>query len=137
VGAATLAYGATVVAAPELLARPSGLVQPDGAVNGQVATSLRPVAWRDAASGLAMLAAPAGPALALATGIRIAADLGDAALLGRALPSRRHRVMAVAVSVGWASLSVAGLLGRPRRALRQVAVGDEALGAAGVVGRGV
>ncbi len=57
-----------------------------------------------------MLCAPSGGALRTAALLRIAADLGDALLLGATLPGRATRVKAVAVSAAWASLSVAGLL---------------------------
>ncbi|GAA1940826.1 hypothetical protein [Kitasatospora viridis] len=40
----------------------------------------------------------------------IAAGSGDAALLSRTLPTARHRRFALAVSIGWGTLSVAGLL---------------------------
>ena len=88
VGAATALYGLAVTAKPELLARPS--------------------VWRDLADGLAMACAPNHAALRTATFVRIASDLGDAVLLGATLP-RTTRAKAVAVSVGWAALSVAGL----------------------------
>lgn len=109
VGAATAAYGLAVTAWPALLAKPSGLVDTRGRTEPRTRTSLRPLAWRDAASGAAMMLAPAGGALRTAALLRVAADLGDAVLLGATLP-RSTRAKAVAVSVGWASLSVAGLL---------------------------
>ncbi|MEU6084289.1 hypothetical protein [Streptomyces sp. NPDC047108] len=115
VGAATAVYGVAVTAWPALLARPSGLTDSQGRTAEATRISLRPVAWRDAASGLAMAVAPQGAPLTTATVLRIAADLGDAALLGATLPDRATRAKAVAVSVGWASLSVVGLLARPRR----------------------
>ncbi|WP_329560962.1 hypothetical protein [Kitasatospora sp. NBC_01266] len=111
-GAATALYGLAVTRRPALLARPSGLADADGGVSTELATCLRPLAFRDAASGLAMLLAPDERSLRVATLVRIAADFGDAALLARALPQRRHRAMALAVSVGWGGLSVAGLLAR-------------------------
>ncbi|GGN42977.1 hypothetical protein GCM10012285_23870 [Streptomyces kronopolitis] len=110
VGVATAAYGVAVAAAPGLLARPSGLAGDGGRTAPEVRTSLRPLAWRDAVSGLAMALAPDGPALRTAAYVRIAADFGDAVLLGATLPGRARRVGAVAVSVGWGALSVAGLL---------------------------
>jgi hypothetical protein len=110
VGAATAVYGLAVAARPALLARPSGLADQQGRTAFATAVSLRPLGWRDAASGLAMLTAPAGPALVTAALLRIAADFGDAALLGTTLPGRDLRLKAVAVSVGWGALSVAGLL---------------------------
>ncbi|WP_030251370.1 hypothetical protein [Streptomyces violens] len=119
VGAATAVYGLAVTARPELLARPSGLADAGGRVAEATRVSLRPLAWRDAASGAALVLAPEGPALRTAALVRIAADFGDAALLGATLPDRSARRMAVAVSVGWGALSLAGLLApaprRPRR----------------------
>lgn len=115
VGAATAAYGLVVTARPELLARPSGLVDDDGRTAPATRIALRPLAWRDAASGLAMLCAPRdGAALRTATLLRIAADFGDAALLGATLPDRGTRRKAVAVSLGWGALSVVGLLAAGR-----------------------
>ncbi|MGI5348278.1 hypothetical protein ACQEU8_08785 [Streptomyces sp. CA-250714] len=108
VGAATAGYGAAVAAWPQLLAKPSGLVDENGRTAAATRTSLRPLAWRDAACGLALVLAPEGPALTTAAWLRIAADLGDAVLLGVTLP-RRARAKAVAVSVGWGALSVAAL----------------------------
>ncbi|WP_030672961.1 hypothetical protein [Streptomyces rimosus] len=112
VGAATAVYGLAVTAWPALLAKPSGLAEADGRVAAATRTALRPLAWRDAVSGVALALAPAGPALRTAACVRIAADLGDAALLGVTLPDRARRRAAVAVSVGWGALSVAGLLWR-------------------------
>jgi hypothetical protein len=110
VGAATAAYGLGVTVWPALLARPSRLVDTRGRTRAHTRISLRPLGWRDAASGTAMLLAPAGGALRTATLLRIAADLGDALLLGATLPGRGTRAKAVAVSVGWAALSTAGIL---------------------------
>ncbi|HEV7628670.1 MAG TPA: hypothetical protein VGO89_19440 [Streptomyces sp.] len=110
VGAATALYGLAVTMQPGLLARPSGLVDAEGRTAEHTRVSLRPLAWRDMASGLVMVAAPDGAALRTATLLRIAADFGDALLLGRTLPDRDKRGKAVAVSAAWGALSVAGLL---------------------------
>ncbi|GGW80384.1 hypothetical protein GCM10010503_67230 [Streptomyces lucensis JCM 4490] len=118
VGALTFAYGVTTACRPELLARPCGLVGPDGDVAPHTAAVLRPLAWRDAASGLAMVVAPEGPALATAAAVRIASDVGDAVLFGSALPGRLRRAGAVVTALGWAGLTVAGLVGRPEPARR-------------------
>lgn len=115
VGLATALYGAAVTAWPALLAKPSGLTDEAGRVAPETEVSLRPLAWRDLASGVAMATAPEGPALRTAVLIRIAADFGDAALLGATLPDREPRRRAVAVSVGWGALSVAALLLPPGR----------------------
>jgi hypothetical protein len=114
IGTVTALYGLVVTARPELLAAPSGLVDGAGRTEDHTRISLRPLAWRDMASGAAMATAPPGPALTTATLVRIAADFGDALLLGRALPGRARRLGVVAVSVGWGALSVAGLLGGAR-----------------------
>jgi hypothetical protein len=110
VGAATAVYGAAVAAWPDLLARPSGLVGLRGRPARDTRVALRPLAWRDAASGVALATAPEGAALRTAALVRIAADMGDALLLGATLPERDKRLKAVAVSVGWGALSVYGLL---------------------------
>ncbi|MDK1476778.1 hypothetical protein QNO07_25820 [Streptomyces sp. 549] len=112
VGAATAVYGLAVTLRPQLLAKPSGLVDAAGRTAPDTATSLRPLAWRDAACGAAMAVAPAGGPLRAAASLRIAADFGDAALLAATLP-RGYRWKAVAVSVAWGALSVAGLLRHP------------------------
>ncbi|MFI1168111.1 hypothetical protein ACH4UM_32080 [Streptomyces sp. NPDC020801] len=110
-GAATAAYGLATAYRPSLLARPTGLVDADRRTEPHTALALRPLAWRDAASGLAMLLAPRGPALVTATAVRIASDLGDAYLLGTALPSRPRRLATAVMASGWAALAVAGLVG--------------------------
>ncbi|WP_223770042.1 hypothetical protein [Streptomyces huiliensis] len=109
IGATTAVYGVAVTRRPRLLGAPSGL--PDTAA---VRVCLAPLAWRDAACGLAMLLAPEGAALRTATLLRIAADFGDAVLLGRSLPGPARRAGAVAVSVGWGALSCAALWGGAR-----------------------
>ena len=114
VGAATAVYGFAVAARPALLAEPSGLA-PGGTVPRDVATCLRPLGLRDAASGLAMVLAPDDRTLRTAALIRIAADLADAVTLTPTLPGRRHRAMALTVSLGWAALSVTGLSRTPTR----------------------
>lgn len=114
VGAATALYGVAIAACPRLLAVPSGLTDHSGEVTPHTAASLRPLGWRDAASGAAMLLAPEGPALRTAAVLRLAADFGDAGLLGGTLP-RGRRGGAVLVSVGWGALTAAGLMRGQRR----------------------
>ncbi|MGW7575173.1 hypothetical protein [Streptomyces sp. NPDC054765] len=127
VGVATAVYGVAVAAVPDLLARPSGLVDGAGRTAPATRTSLRPLAWRDAVSGLALVLAPDGPALRTAAYVRMAADFGDAVLLGATLPGRDRKLKAVAVSVGWGALSLAGMLargqGRGSGAMRSVGAG--------------
>lgn len=110
VGVGTAVYGAAVAARPGMMARPSGLVDEEGRTEEHTAVALRPLGWRDAASGVAMALAPSGPVMVAATGMRVAADVGDAVLLGQTLPDPRRRRLAVAVALGWGALSVAGLV---------------------------
>ncbi|GAA3494970.1 hypothetical protein GCM10019016_020700 [Streptomyces prasinosporus] len=115
-GAATCAYGIALVYRPGLLARPLGLVGPHGRADPHDALAVRPMAWRDAATGLAMLVAPEGAALTTATAVRIASDVGDAVLFGAALSGRVRRAGAAVSALGWAALAVAGLTGGHRAA---------------------
>ncbi len=114
VGAATVAYGAVAAYRPDWLARPVGLVDARRETHPYTAAVLRPLAWRDAAGGLAMLLAPKGPALVTATAVRIASDVGDAVLFGTAVPGRVRRAGAVVTALGWAGLTAAALAARPR-----------------------
>ncbi|MGF1240071.1 hypothetical protein ACQSME_22800 [Streptomyces sp. 2-6] len=111
VGAATTAYGVTAVRRPDWLARPVGMAGEQGGTHPYTAMALRPLAWRDAAGGLAMLLAPAGPALVTAAAVRIASDVGDAVLFGRTVTGRVRRAGAVASALGWAALTAAALAG--------------------------
>ncbi|MGW5536683.1 hypothetical protein ACWER6_21105 [Streptomyces sp. NPDC004009] len=110
IGAATLAYGAATARRPGLLARPCGLAGPDGEVGPRTETVLRPLAVRDAVSGLSMTVAPRGPALVTASAVRIASDIGDALLFGTALPGRVRRAGAAITALGWAALTAAALI---------------------------
>lgn len=105
VGAVTAVYGLLVTRRPAVLAKPSGLP-------AETHVAVSPLAWRDAVGGLAMLLAPAGPALRTAACLRIATDLGDAALLAKSLPGGPRRAGAVALALGWSALSAAGLLAK-------------------------
>jgi len=111
VGGATAAYSAAVVVGPRLLLKPCGLEQsPD------TGTLTRAIGARDAALGLAMIAAPAGPARWGATASRIAADWSDAAVFGAALAGRGTRGKVVGFAAAWGALSLAaGLLDARRR----------------------
>ncbi|MFI2645807.1 hypothetical protein [Streptomyces sp. NPDC018610] len=113
IGAATAAYGMAAACRPDWMARPVGMVDPQGVTHRHTAMALRPLAWRDAASGLSMLLAPRGPALVTATAVRIASDVGDAVLFGRTVSGRVRRAGAVASALGWAALTAAALAGAP------------------------
>ncbi|MFF8596251.1 hypothetical protein ACF061_33440 [Streptomyces sp. NPDC015220] len=111
IGAATVAYGAVAVYRPDWMARPVGMTDPQGGTHRHTAMALRPLAWRDAVSGLSMLLAPRGPALVTATAVRIASDVGDAVLFGRTVSGRVRRAAAVGSALGWAALTTAALAG--------------------------
>ncbi|MFI0229895.1 hypothetical protein [Streptomyces sp. NPDC017086] len=117
-GAVTFVYGIATAYRPGLLARPTGLVDAHGDIARHTATVLRPLAWRDAATGLAMVLAPQGPALVTASAVRIASDVGDAVLFGAALPGRLRRAGAVVSALGWAALTAASLVAAPEEPVR-------------------
>ncbi len=112
-GALTAVYGLSTLVRPALFAKPAGLsgAEPPAPVSILV----RAVGVRDVANGLAMALAPAGPALRLAVGARIAADLGDA-LTFAVSPNEddASRRKAVGVGVGWGALNLLGLLAARR-----------------------
>ena len=106
VGAATAAYSAALVAAPRILIGPCGLEDsPD------TRTLARALGVRDAALGLAMVAAPAGRARQLATAARVMSDWGDAVAFGAGLAGRATRGKVVGFAAAWGALALlAGVL---------------------------
>jgi hypothetical protein len=112
-GALTAVYGAATLVRPSVFAKPAGLSGDEPPV--PVGILVRAVGVRDIANGLAMAAAPAGPALRLAIGARIAADLGDAATFALSPnESADAKRKAIAVGVGWGALNLLGLLAARR-----------------------
>ena len=106
VGAATAAYSAALVAAPQILIKPCGLED-----SRDTRTLTRAIGARDTAIGLVMIAAPAGRARRLATVARVAADWGDAAAFGSGLAGRPTRGKVVGFAAAWGALSLlAGVL---------------------------
>ncbi len=113
-GVLTAVYGLATLVRPSIFAAPAGLAA--GEPPAPVAVLVRAVGVRDVANGLAMAVAPAGPALRLAIGARIAADLGDAATFALSPNADAGaRKKAVAVGVGWGALNLLGLLVARRR----------------------
>ena len=104
-GVATLAFGVLEFAKPDVWARPTGL--------GSASPAMR--AWhhtlggRDVTSGVAMLVAPAGPALRAATLFRIVSDLTDALAFGINAPGTRLKAKAVGAAAGYAALNALSL----------------------------
>jgi hypothetical protein len=103
-GVATAGYGAAILARPALLAQPCGLVEPDGSLSRSTRALSLAIGARDVASGLAMACAPTKAALDVATGVRVASDLGDAVIFGLALPEPGPRKKAVVAASVWALL---------------------------------
>ena len=102
-GVATAAYGAAITARPALLLKPSGMLRGAGPEPEQE-TFVRTLGIRDLASGAAMALAPGGAALRTAIAVRVAADLGDLVVLGRALRGRPERTKVMAAAGGWAAV---------------------------------
>jgi len=106
VGAATAAYSAALVVSPKILIGPCGLED-----SRDTRTLTRALGVRDAAIGLAMVAAPAGRARRLTTAARVLADWGDAAAFGAGLAGRPTRGKVVGFAAAWGALSLlAGVL---------------------------
>lgn len=85
------------------------------------ATSLaRTMLVRDLACGLAMMFAPAGWPLLTAIGIRVAADFGDALIMGTGLPTDADRAAALMVAGGFGVLCALSALGARRPGTAQV-----------------
>ncbi|MGI9003767.1 MAG: hypothetical protein ACR2GH_19315 [Pseudonocardia sp.] len=108
-GVLTAVYGLSTLVKPAIFAKPAGLSGDEPPV--PVSVLVRAIGVRDVANGLAMAVAPEGPALRLAIGARIAADLGDAltfAVSPNADPAAKRK--AIGVGVGWGALNVIGLL---------------------------
>ncbi|MDT7707738.1 MAG: hypothetical protein QOG20_3345 [Pseudonocardiales bacterium] len=108
-GALTAVYGLSTLVKPAIFAKPAGLSGDEPPA--PVSILVRAVGVRDIANGLAMALAPAGPALRLAIGARIAADLGDA-LTFAVSPNESDdaKRKAIGVGVGWGALNLLGLL---------------------------
>lgn len=110
-GLATAAYGASVAVRPEVLLRPCGF-ETDRPGSRALA---RMVGCRDAISGAAMVLAPDARVARAAAGVRIAADLTDALVLGTAVDPRLRRT-AIAVPLVWGLLGAgSAALAWPRR----------------------
>jgi hypothetical protein len=104
-GVATLATGILEFAKPDVWARPTGL----GSASPAMRTWHHTLGARDVVSGVAMLAAPAGPALRTATYFRIVSDLTDALAFGINAPTARFKAKALGVTVAYASLNALSL----------------------------
>ncbi|HEY7592247.1 MAG TPA: hypothetical protein VH969_03770 [Actinophytocola sp.] len=102
-GVATAAYGAAITARPALLLKPSGLLR-GGRPEPEQETFVRTLGVRDLASGLAMAFAPGRRAMRTAIAVRVASDLGDLVVLGRALEGKPERTTVLAAAGGWAAV---------------------------------
>ncbi|BAH53608.1 hypothetical protein ROP_53610 [Rhodococcus opacus B4] len=103
-GVSTAAYSTAIIISPRLLAKPCKLTRADDGVPAEVATVIRAVGVRDAASGLLLALAPRGAALRGAVGVRVLSDLGDAAVFGFALPDRATKIKVAGVAAAWGML---------------------------------
>lgn len=109
VGGATAAYSAALLVAPRILLKPCGLAEtPDSRMLA------RAIGARDTAIGLAMIAAPAGPARWAATASRVAADWSDAGVFAAGLGGRGTRAKVVGFAAAWGALSLAAGLADAR-----------------------
>lgn len=105
-GLLTAAYGIALIVQPEVLIRPVGIAdEEDGARIARV------LGVRDVVSGLALVVAPPGPALAVAVAARVASDLSDAGSFQGLAPDASSRRKVAIAAVGWATAcAVTGVL---------------------------
>jgi len=108
-GAVTAAYSAAIVVAPDVLAKPSRLTDAAGRSTRETRLLIRAVGIRDAAIGVAMMTAPPGVALAMATTARIASDAGDAVAFGVMLPSKDTKLKIAGFAAMWAAVNALAL----------------------------
>jgi hypothetical protein len=106
-GAATAAYSAAIIIWPRLLAKPCGMTTVDGEVRPEIRSLIGAIGARDTAIGVAMMSAPAGPALKAALAARVISDASDMVVFGLQLPDRGTRGKVAAVAAGWAVLCAA------------------------------
>ena len=111
-GAATVGYAVVVLARPETMTDAIGLS--DGEADEGVQVLTRAMLARDLACGTAMMVAPAGWPLLTAIGIRVASDVGDAAIMGTSLPTSADRNAALMVAGGYGVLCALSALGARR-----------------------
>ena len=104
-GVATTAFGLLEFARPDLWGRAAGLGGPSAAMR----TWHHTLGARDVVSGVAMLAAPAGPALQAATLFRIVSDLTDALAFGINAPTATFKAKAAGIAAGYAALNALSL----------------------------
>ena len=113
-GLLTLAYGVFTASRPASLLGVAGL-EPRGVEPSRSGRALGTlVGARDTVSGLAMLVAPAGPALQAAVLARVACDASDVVAFGVAVPAE-SRAKVVAVAAGWGLLCATSLRAAGRR----------------------
>ncbi|WP_345961704.1 hypothetical protein ABDE16_04285 [Streptomyces sp. BRB040] len=112
-GAATAAYSVAITVRPAWLARPCGLTAEDGTVPASTATLIRAVGARDTAIGLVMCLGRGPRVLQTASACRVAADLSDAVLFGRALTGRQRTEVA-GFAAGWGTLCAVAAVGLRR-----------------------
>jgi hypothetical protein len=104
-GVATLATGLVEFAKPDVWAKPTGL----GTLSPAMRTWHHTLGARDVVSGVAMLAAPAGPALRTATLFRIVSDLTDAVAFGINAPTAALKAKALGITFAYAALNAVSL----------------------------
>jgi hypothetical protein len=104
-GVVTIATGALEFTKPDLWAKPTGIVGPSPAMR----TWHQTLGARDVLSGLAMVFAPAGPALRAATLFRIVSDVTDALAFGINAPDARLKVKAAGIALGYGAANALSL----------------------------
>ncbi|HWM01753.1 MAG TPA: hypothetical protein VNP92_05390 [Actinophytocola sp.] len=114
-GVGTAIYGAAIFAKPAFLLKPAGLLRGDKPEPEQE-VFVRTLGGRDFASGVAMALAPGRKAMRIALAVRVASDLTDLVVLGRALRGEPEHGKVMAIAGGWGALcALSALATRKRR----------------------
>jgi hypothetical protein len=108
-GAVTVGYSVAIAAAPRLLAGPCRMTDVTGSTPTPVATLIRGIAARDTAIGLAMMIAPPGVGLGVATAARVASDLGDTVAFGVGLPDAATKAKIAGFAAAFAAVNAVAL----------------------------
>ena len=115
-GAVTVGYSVAIIAVPKLLAGPCRMTDPTGSTPTPVATLIRAVGARDTAIGLAMMTAPPGLGLGVATACRVGSDLGDTVAFGVGLPDASTKLKIAGFAAAFAAVNAVALARSPESA---------------------
>ncbi|GAA2002882.1 hypothetical protein JL107_02260 [Nakamurella flavida] len=114
VGSLTAAYGVLELLKPDLLAKQTRMAGTHPIIARRLRTVGRVLGVRDVVSGSVLAAASTPRARRIATAARVVFDLGDGIVLASTLPAPAPKGKILAVTGGWAALSLLALVAAER-----------------------